>query len=63
MSVRLANVNGRASVLIGACAADVERTSKGRFASDPMAALQQWPAFLDWAHGLTAAAATEAEMK
>jgi 2-keto-4-pentenoate hydratase/2-oxohepta-3-ene-1,7-dioic acid hydratase in catechol pathway len=60
MSVRLANVNGRASLLIGDRVADIERTSKGRFSSDPMAALREWSDFLAWAHGMRESDATGA---
>jgi len=52
MSIQLANVNGRASLLIGGRVADVERTSKGKFSSDPMAALREWGNFLTWAQGV-----------
>jgi 2,4-didehydro-3-deoxy-L-rhamnonate hydrolase len=52
MSVRLANVAGRASVVLGDGVADVERASKGRFSSDPSAVLRGWDAFVDWARGL-----------
>jgi 2-keto-4-pentenoate hydratase/2-oxohepta-3-ene-1,7-dioic acid hydratase in catechol pathway len=53
MSVRLANVKGRAAVVIGNRCADVERTSKGRFSADPMAVIQDWAAFRDWAGSLS----------
>src|SRR5437764_7766037 len=52
MSVRLANVKGRASVLLGGRLVDVERASGGRFPADPMAAVQRWDAFVEWARGL-----------
>jgi 2,4-diketo-3-deoxy-L-fuconate hydrolase len=52
MSVRLANVKGRASVVFGSRVVDVERAASGRFSADPMAALQQWDAFVAWAAGL-----------
>ena len=51
MSVRLANVRGRASLLVGESVLDVERASAGRFAADPMAALADWGRFADWAAG------------
>jgi 2,4-diketo-3-deoxy-L-fuconate hydrolase len=60
MSIQLANVNGRASLLIGGRVADVERTSKGRFSSDPMAAVREWGDFVGWAHGVREGAATAA---
>ena len=66
MSVRLANVNGRASLLIGGRVADVERTSKGRFSSDPMGAVREWSDFAAWARGVcesdTTAALNEADL-
>jgi 2-keto-4-pentenoate hydratase/2-oxohepta-3-ene-1,7-dioic acid hydratase in catechol pathway len=52
MSVRMANINGRAGVVLGERFADVERSSKGRFAADPMAVIQQWDHFVDWARDL-----------
>lgn len=52
MAVRLANGNGRASLVIGDRLVDVERESGGRFSADPMAAIQQWDAFIDWARGV-----------
>jgi 2,4-diketo-3-deoxy-L-fuconate hydrolase len=52
MSVRLGNVKGRASLLIGDGVVDVERASNGKFSTDPMAALQQWEAFVAWARGM-----------
>ncbi len=52
MSVRLANVSGRATVVLDGARIDVERASRGRFAADPMAALQEWDAFAAWASGL-----------
>ena len=52
MGIRLANVQGRASVLVGNGHVDVERASNGRFSADPMAAIRQWDAFSTWAAGL-----------
>jgi 2,4-diketo-3-deoxy-L-fuconate hydrolase len=57
MSVRLANVQGRASVVVGGGVVDVERASGGRFTADPMAVLARWDDFVAWAAGLTAGAA------
>ncbi len=54
MSIRLANVKGRAAIVIGDRLADVERASKGRFAPDPMAAIQEWTAFSAWARTVSA---------
>ena len=52
MSVRLANANGRACVVLGNRLVDVERASHGRFSSDPMAVIRQWDGFTGWARGL-----------
>ena len=52
MSVRLANAQGRGSLVIGGGLVDVERASKGRFSPDPMALLERWDVFLDWARGI-----------
>jgi 2-keto-4-pentenoate hydratase/2-oxohepta-3-ene-1,7-dioic acid hydratase in catechol pathway len=60
MSIQLANVNERASVLLGGRVVDVQRASKGRFSADPMAALQEWSAFTEWAGGVRAGDATAA---
>jgi len=60
MSIQLANANGRAGVVIGTRLVDVEKASRGRFPSDPMAAIQQWSAFAEWAHGLRDGDATAA---
>ena len=51
MSVRLATLRGRASLLVGDAVVDVERASGGRFGADSMAALAAWSAFADWAAG------------
>src|SRR5262249_11554489 len=60
MSVRLANVKGRAAVVFKDRFVDVERGSNGRFAADPMAVMQQWDRFTEWAHGLRDGAADSA---
>jgi 2-keto-4-pentenoate hydratase/2-oxohepta-3-ene-1,7-dioic acid hydratase in catechol pathway len=61
MSVRLANLAGRAVLLDGdGRAADVEQASRGRFPSDPMAALSAWDAFAAWGAALPAGAFEQA---
>jgi 2-keto-4-pentenoate hydratase/2-oxohepta-3-ene-1,7-dioic acid hydratase in catechol pathway len=60
MSVRLANVRGRSSLLVGDGVVDVEHLSGGRFGTDPMTALADWGAFADWAAGRTAGEAEKA---
>ncbi|MEO8603920.1 MAG: fumarylacetoacetate hydrolase family protein [bacterium] len=58
MSVRLANAQGRAVLVVGEHIADVANASSGRFTADPMAALARWDEFAAWAAGVGAAAAT-----
>jgi 2-keto-4-pentenoate hydratase/2-oxohepta-3-ene-1,7-dioic acid hydratase in catechol pathway len=52
MPIRLANVGGRASLLISDRVVDVERRSGGELPSDPMEVLARWTALCDWAVGL-----------
>jgi 2-keto-4-pentenoate hydratase/2-oxohepta-3-ene-1,7-dioic acid hydratase in catechol pathway len=52
MHVRLANLEGRATLVADGRGADVERVSQGRLPADPMAALARWDALVDWAAGL-----------
>ncbi len=52
MSVRVANLRGLATVLLDGGAVDVERGSGGRFAAQPMAAIECWDALVDWARAL-----------
>src|SRR5947209_6625487 len=47
MSVRFANVKGRASIVLGERLVDVERASGGRFSADPMGAVHRWEAFVE----------------
>ena len=47
--MKYANLNGRAVLLNGTTALDVEQASGGKFSSDPMAAFKDWAAFRDWA--------------
>lgn len=51
--MRLANVSGRAALVVDGRVVDVETASGGRFGPDPMGALRQWDAFLPWASGVT----------
>ena len=44
-------------MVLGTRLADVERASGARFSADPMALLQCWDDFVEWAHGLGAGAA------
>ena len=47
--MKLANLNGRASLIFGELALDVEAASKGAWSADPQAAYDDWDAFLAWA--------------
>ncbi len=60
MSIRLANLRGRATLVVGEGLVDVEERSGRRFSADPMAALGDWAALADWARGLRAGDATAA---
>lgn len=46
--VRIANLNGRAVILRGDRAVDVERASEGRFGADPQSLFADWAAFEAW---------------
>lgn len=52
MSLRFANYNRRASLIVGGSVVDVEQASGGRFSADPMAVLQVWDEVREWARGL-----------
>lgn len=60
MSFKLANVDGRAVLVLGDRIADVERASGGKLAADPMALFADWDAFSQWASTVRADAATGA---
>lgn len=48
--MRLANISGRAAIVVGdGRAVDVEEASGGRFGPDPQALYAVWPAFVEWA--------------
>jgi 2,4-diketo-3-deoxy-L-fuconate hydrolase len=47
----LANVDGRAALVIEDRCVDVEERSGGAFCADPMEVLANWDAFSDWARG------------
>ncbi len=51
MTLRLANATGRATLVATDRLVDVERESGGRFSPDPMLALRDWPALVEWARG------------
>lgn len=52
--MRLANVHGRAALVLGDEIADVAETSGGRFGPDPMSLFEDWAAFVDFAGELSA---------
>src|SRR4051795_10779553 len=54
MSVRVANVRGRAAVVVDGGVVDVERRAGGPFGADRVAAVAQWAWFARWAAGLRA---------
>lgn len=51
--MRIANVGGRLTLLGAEGGIDVERASDGRFGPDPQAVYADWPAFRDWAAGVS----------
>jgi 2-keto-4-pentenoate hydratase/2-oxohepta-3-ene-1,7-dioic acid hydratase in catechol pathway len=55
MSLRLANANGRASLIRGDRLVDLERRSDRRFSADPMEAIERWEELSRWAGTLAAA--------
>lgn len=63
--MRLANVNGRAALVLGDEIADIAEVSKGRFAPDPMALYEDWAALSEFARGVTSptGALVEADLR
>ncbi|MQY31286.1 fumarylacetoacetate hydrolase family protein [Nocardia aurantia] len=57
--MRFAAVTGRAVLIDGDRAVDIQRASRDRFPSDPMALLEQWDALRDWAVGRDTATAEQ----
>jgi 2,4-diketo-3-deoxy-L-fuconate hydrolase len=51
--VKLANLDGRAALILGDQIADVAVASNGRFGSDPMGLYDEWDAFRDFAATVT----------
>lgn len=51
--MRIANVNGRLSIVEEQRAYDVEALSGGAFGSDPQTVYPRWPEFTAWASGLS----------
>lgn len=52
MALRLANLEGRACLLMDGRAVDLAARSDGRFDADPMAALARFDALAEWASGV-----------
>jgi 2,4-didehydro-3-deoxy-L-rhamnonate hydrolase len=63
--MKLANHGGRAALVFDASIADVHEVSGGRFGPDPMSVYDDWPAFVDFATGVTGGTAplVEAELR
>jgi 2-keto-4-pentenoate hydratase/2-oxohepta-3-ene-1,7-dioic acid hydratase in catechol pathway len=57
--MRIANLNGRLSLITEAGAVDVERASAGRFSADPQAVYPKWDEFTEWARGAPSTADTQ----
>jgi len=51
--MKIANVNGRATLVVGDEIADIEASSHRAFSADPMSPYDDWPAFVDFARGVT----------
>jgi len=49
--MRIANLKGRLTLLVGDGGVDVETESRGRFVADPQAVFARWAEFRDWAAG------------
>lgn len=56
--MRLANVAGRAALVIGDRIADLETVSGGRFGPDPMGVYADWDGFVGWARTVDTGATT-----
>ncbi|HZR81557.1 MAG TPA: fumarylacetoacetate hydrolase family protein [Candidatus Binatia bacterium] len=54
MSISLANLGGRAQLVVESRLLDVERASGGRLPADPMRAVAEWDRLRDWAAGVRA---------
>ncbi|GAA2636369.1 fumarylacetoacetate hydrolase family protein [Actinomadura fulvescens] len=60
--MRIANLAGRAVLVDGGLAVDVETASGGRFGSDPQAVYREWEAFREWATAADLPAGTAFEV-
>lgn len=59
--MRISNLAGRAVLISGRTALDVERASGGRFGADPQQIWEEWPEFVDWGRGVEVAAHADAQ--
>jgi 2,4-diketo-3-deoxy-L-fuconate hydrolase len=59
--MRIASLKGRAVLIGGTNAIDIDRASGGRFGSDPQALYGHWSEFRDWAASIDVSAHAEAE--
>ncbi|MDA3040348.1 MAG: fumarylacetoacetate hydrolase family protein [Actinomycetota bacterium] len=55
--MKIANLDGRAVLVLDDEVADIETVSDGTFTSDPMSVYEQWDAFVDFASGVSAGTA------
>ncbi|MGH9192602.1 MAG: fumarylacetoacetate hydrolase family protein, partial [Acidimicrobiales bacterium] len=55
--MRFANVGGRIQLVVGDGLVDVESASGGRLPADPVAAVEQWDALVEWARAVDAGSA------
>ena len=63
--MKLANSGGCAALVLDDAIADVSKASGGRFGPDPMSVYEDWPAFADFAAGVTTGTAplVESELR
>ena len=63
--MKIANNNDRASLVIGDEIADIADASGGHFGPEPMSIYNDWPAFVEFAYGVTAGTAplVEADLR
>jgi 2,4-didehydro-3-deoxy-L-rhamnonate hydrolase len=60
--MRFGNVGGRMQLLVGDGLVDVEGASAGRLPADPVAALDDWDALVEWARSVDGASAASAPL-
>ncbi|MGV9798128.1 hypothetical protein ACWDTP_08710 [Mycobacterium sp. NPDC003449] len=57
--MRIANLNGRAQLLLGDGVVDIAEASRGEFGPDPMSLYPRWAEFIAWAGDETGCSATD----